>query len=315
MFDPEDAANGRADRRACEASALMEPFRIDSTAADHVGVLVNPSGDCGPQLIEIEAWARDLGLDVVDLGTSAEPSDIAAGCALVAALGGDGTILRALHVAMPHHAAVLGVNFGTVGFLADIDGDDLARALDRIAAGEATIDARTALVATMRTDPAQRVIAFNDVVVARQPGFGTARLRVEVGGEPMLALSGDGVVVASPTGSTAYTVGAGGPAVAPSLDAIVVTPLATQGSPLRSLVVDGSDRVRIDIEPSSAPLSVEIDGRTTHDMPAAADIEIHAAPRKARLVRTRPRTFYNDLAERLGPIAGAARRGRYETFT
>jgi NAD+ kinase len=291
----------------------MEAFRIGSNPGDRVGVLVNPSGDCTPQLLEISAWGRDLGVDIVELGTSADPIPINAGCALVIALGGDGTILRALQVAMPHHSAVLGVNFGTVGFLADIGRDDLTEALDRIAAGEAKVDARTALVATMAAAPEQRVIAFNDVVVARKPGHGTARLRIEVGGESMLALNGDGVVVASPTGSTAYTVGAGGPAVAPTLDAIVVTPLATQGSPLRSLVVDGSDSVRIDIEPLSAPLGVEIDGRTTHDIPAAADIEIHAAPRKARLVRTRPRTFYSDLAGRIGPMP--ARRGRYETLT
>jgi NAD+ kinase len=278
----------------------MEPFTFGGdNGAPPVGVLSTPSGDCGPQLMTIEAWARELGLAVVDLGTSAEPSDLAPGCELVIALGGDGTILRALQLAMAHHAAVLGVNFGTVGFLADIDGAALATALDALARGTATVDARTALVATLRTEPEQRLIAFNDVVIARRPGHGTARLRVAVGGEPMLALNGDGVVVASPTGSTAYTVGAGGPAVAPSLDAIVLTPLATQGSPLRSLVIDGSDSVSVGIEPSSAPVRVEIDGRTIHDLPPSAGLEICAAPRKARLVRTRPRTFYGDLAGRL----------------
>jgi NAD+ kinase len=283
---------------------MMEPFSIRNSAngAAPVGVLVNPSGECEPQLLEIAAWARELGLGLTDLGTSAEPRELAHECDLVIALGGDGTILRALQLAMGHHAAVLGVNFGTVGFLADIDGADLTAALDKIARGEAEIDARTALVATLEArgaPPDRHVIAFNDVVIGRIPGHGTARLRVTVGGQPMLRLTGDGVVVASPTGSTAYTVGAGGPAVAPSLDAIVITPLATQGSPLRSLVADGSDMVRIELEPLSAPVNVEIDGRTSHEMPAAAAVEIHAAPRKARLVRTRPRTFYEDLAGRI----------------
>jgi len=278
----------------------MPPFTITPDGArPAVAVLVTPTGDCAPQLLEIEAWARGLGLEMSALGTSAAPRELEPGSALVIALGGDGTILRALQLAMADHAAVLGVNFGTVGFLADIDGAHLTAALEIIARGEAQIDERTALVAALHTLPARQVIAFNDVVITRRPGFGTARLRVDVGGEPMLRLTGDGVVVASPTGSTAYTVGAGGPAVAPSLDAIVVTPLATQGSPLRSLVVDGSDSVRIEIEPVSAPVSVEIDGRMTHDMPAAAEIEIRAAPRKARLVRTRPRTFYADLASRI----------------
>ena len=202
---------------------------------------------------------------------------------------------------MAHHAAVLGVNFGTVGFLADIDGDDLAVALDKIARGEATVDARTALVATIATQAPARAASSPSTTSssAGSPATAPRGCASTVGGEPMLVLTGDGIVVASPTGSTAYTVGAGGPAVAPSLDAIVLTPLATQGSPLRSLVADGSDTVRIELAPSSAPVSVEIDGRTSLDMPAAAAVEIHAAPRKARLVRTRPRTFYEDLAGRL----------------
>jgi NAD+ kinase len=278
----------------------MEPFTLASQAdGSPVGVLVTPVGDHEPQLLMIETWARDHGLEVVDLGTSAEPSGRDPGCGLVIALGGDGTILRALQLAMTGHAAVLGVNFGHVGFLADIHGDDLGAALDRIGRDEARIEERTALVTTLRTDAPHRVVAFNDVVIGRRPGFGTARLRVEVGGESILALTGDGVVIASPTGSTAYTVGAGGPAVSPSLDAIVITPLATQGSPLRSLVVDGGDTVRIEIAPASAPLSVEFDGRMIEEMPASGALEVCTAPRKARLVRTRPRSFYRDLAHRL----------------
>jgi NAD+ kinase len=278
----------------------MEPFVLDSTAgAPRVGVLVNPSGECDPQLLTIEAWAREHGVQLAHLGTSAEPSGQDPDCVMVIALGGDGTILRALQIAMTEHAAVLGVNFGHLGFLADSAGDGLGAALETIARGEATVDERTALVATFGHAEPHRVVAFTDVGVARLPGFGSARLRVQVGGEPLLALNGDGVVVASPTGSTAYTLGAGGPAVAPSLDAIVLTPLASQGSPLRSLVADGSDLVRIEMAPGSAPLSVEIDGRTLDEMPTGATLEIHAAPRKARLLRTRPRTFYSDLtAER-----------------
>src|SRR4029079_5159433 len=278
----------------------MEPFILASpTCTGPVGVLAQSASACAAQLLTIQAWASQHGIEVVDLGTSAEPAGVDPGCQLVIALGGDGTILRALQLAMAHHAALLGVNFGHVGFLADIAGDELAEALERLAGGQALLDERTALVAETGAQPARRFIAFNDVVVARLPGFGLARLRVGVAGECLWVIEGDGIVIASPTGSTAYTVGAGGPAVAPSLDAIVITPLASQGTPLRSLVVDGSEVVRVELESGSAPLSVEIDGRTILDMPAAAGVEIHAAAHKARLVRTRPRTFYHDLAGRL----------------
>src|SRR4051812_40128232 len=278
----------------------MRPFALGSDVGrGSVGLLVTPSSECGPQRLMVEAWATEQGVGVLDLGTSATPNGMTPGCVLVIALGGDGTILRALQLAMPHQVGVLGINFGNVGFLADCHRDDFAAALDRVALGEARIDERTALLATIGTEPPRTTIAFNDVVVARRPGHGTARLRIEVDGEAVLQLRGDGVVVASPTGSTAYNVGAGGPAVAPSLDAIVVTPLATQGSRLRSLVLDGGGTVRVATEASSAPLRAEIDGRIIHDLPMPGVLEVEAAPHKARLVRTRPRTFYSDLARGL----------------
>jgi NAD+ kinase len=274
----------------------MRPLTLEPTAT--VGVLANPSGECAPQLLTVEAWAGAEGLRTVDLGTTDRAAELPEESGLVIALGGDGTILRALQLAMVHHAPVLGVNFGHLGFLADVDGDDLASALDRITSGEAQIDERTALVATSEIPVPQTVVAFNDLVISRRPGFGSARLHVEVSGEPVLDLTGDGLVVASPTGSTAYTVGAGGPAVSPTLDAIVLTPLAAQGTPLRSMVLDGRDTIRIEAAARSAPLAVEVDGRTMQDMPTPATVDVRTAAGKARLVRTRPRTFYGDLARR-----------------
>ena len=105
-----------------------------------MGVLAQSASSCAAELLTIRAWATRYGLEVVDLGTSAEPNGGDAGCQLVIALGGDGTILRALQVAMAQHAAVLGVNFGHVGFLADIRGDELSEALERMASGQALVD-------------------------------------------------------------------------------------------------------------------------------------------------------------------------------
>ncbi|HEV3378289.1 MAG TPA: NAD(+)/NADH kinase [Thermoleophilaceae bacterium] len=274
----------------------MRPLTLETSSV--VGVLANPSGECEPQLLAIQAWADERGLRVADLGTTDRTQELDEGYGLVIALGGDGTILRALQLAVVHHSPVLGVNFGHVGFLADIDGNALGSALDRIGRGEAQVDERTALVATMQTPEARPIVAFNDFVISRLAGFGTARLHVEVSGERVLDVTGDGLVISSPTGSTAYTVEAGGPAVSPTLDAIVLTPLAAQGSPLRSMVLDGSDTIRIETSARSAPLVVEVDGRKTHDMQTPATVDIRTMAGKARLVRTHPRTFYADLARR-----------------
>ena len=276
----------------------MDPFVLDAAGGGHVAVLVTPSGDCGPQLGILHRWSREQGIDVLELGTSAAPSESGGECRLIVALGGDGTILRALQLAMPHRAPVLGVNFGHVGFLADVDGEALEDALAAISAGAALVDERTVLVADFGDGPEHRVVAVNDIVIGRVPGHGAARVRLRVGEDELLPITGDGVVIASPTGSTAYTLGAGGPAVAPGLDAIVLTPLAAQGSPLRSLVVEGTDQLELERDPSSAPLAVEVDGRTRDDLPPFSVVRLRTAQRKARLLRTRPRTFYHDLAER-----------------
>ena len=154
---------------------------------------------------------------------------------------------------MAQHAAVLGVNFGHVGFLADIRGDELAEALERLAAGEALLDERTALVAADRDGAGSAASSRSTTWWSRAfrasawPGCGWWSRASRCS-----CCRATAIVIASPTGSTAYTVGAGGPAVAPSLDAIVITPLASQGTPLRSLVVDGSEVVRVELEPKRA---------------------------------------------------------------
>ena len=101
----------------------MPPLTLEPMPT--VGVLANPSGECAPQLLAIEAWAGAQGLRTVDLGTTDRAGEVPEAGGLVIALGGDGTILRALQLALVHHSPVLGVNFGHVGFLADIDGDEL----------------------------------------------------------------------------------------------------------------------------------------------------------------------------------------------
>ena len=244
----------------------MQPFTLapaSETAA--VGVLAQSASSCAAELLTIRAWATRYGLEVVDLGTSAEPDGGDAGCQLVIALGGDGAVLRALQVAMAQHAAVLGVNFGHVGFLADIRGDELSEALERVASGQALLDERSAGGADRggaRT-PVHRVQRRRDRAAAR---LRLARLSVVVAGGSLLVLEGDGVVIASrparrPTRS--------GPAARrwrrPSMPSS--SRRGRAGRALRSLVVDGSEVVRVELEPDSAPLSIEIDGPETHALP------------------------------------------------
>jgi len=271
------------------------PFTLDRPGT--VGYLVTPRGDgCAPQVAELEAWAKTHGLTVQPLGTPGARTETPDDCVLVVALGGDGTILEALKSAAPHAAPVLGVNFGTVGFLADVGRDGLTGALEAVAAGEARVERRMALDADV---DGQMVWAGNDVVLDRRPGHGSGRLRIEARGVHVFDVAGDGIVLASPTGSTAYTVSAGGPAMSPRVQAVVVTPLAATTGPVRSLVAAPDEPVRVEVRDGSAPLTVEIDGRAMGEAGPGSVLEVRPSATPALLLRTGVETYYDDLRTRL----------------
>jgi NAD+ kinase len=267
----------------------------------HVGVLVNPSGECAPQLLALQAWAGEQGLQVLDLGVVGrrDPAAPALGedCRLVVALGGDGTILEALRLAAPHGAPVLGVNFGHRGFLAATSREGLGEALRAIAAGDARVEARMAL--HVEGDAGEPREAYNEAVLARTPGRGSAHVVLEVHGGALLEVVGDGVVLSSPTGSTAYTLSAGGPVVSPHLDAVVLTPLAAQTAPLRSLVLAAGEPLRLRATEGSSPLLLEVDGRVSGEVPPGGGVAVRPADRPGLLLKTGAETFYDDLRTRL----------------
>jgi NAD+ kinase len=263
-----------------------------------VALLSAPGADGGPQSREVARWcaARELGLVTVGLS---DPSEAVDGVQLVIALGGDGTILRALRLSAPRGIPVLGVNFGHVGFLADVQRDQLTEALAAVAAGHARCERRTALHVVAGHGPPLDELAYNDVVLGRRAGHGSARIVVTVDGTRVVDVIGDGVIVATGLGSTAYTVSAGGPAVSPLLDALVLTPVAANTGPLRSLVVGAQEGLRLLARDDSAPLTVEVDGQTSAELEPGGHLDLGRAACAALLLRTKPDTFYDDLRDRL----------------
>jgi NAD+ kinase len=176
-------------------------------------------------------------------------------CSLVFALGGDGTALRALALAAPAGTPVLGVNFGRLGFLTEVAAEQLEPALRLIDERRATIEDRAALRAELIT--ARGLLgsyaAYNDAVLSRTPGRGPAAVAVQVQGTLFARYACDAVLISTATGSTAYNFAAGGPLVAPQVNAVVVTPVAPHGPFNRSLVVDaGHISFRSERPPTSA---------------------------------------------------------------
>jgi NAD+ kinase len=275
-----------------------EVFSLARDAPAGVAIVPAPRADCGAEIVQVQEWCARHGLPVEVLRRG-DGDDPGGAWQLVVALGGDGTILRALRLAAPAGAPVLGVNLGRVGFLADVQPADLPAALAAVADGRARVERRGALRVTVEGGSALEEVAYNDVVLGRRAGHGAARVVVEVDGTELVSLYCDGVLVASALGSTAYTVSAGGPAISPLLDAMVLTPLAAQTGPLGSLVLGPGDDVRLIADEDSAPMRIEIDGRTTIGVPAGTAVSVCRAAHESLLLRTTPDTFFEHLRDRL----------------
>jgi NAD+ kinase len=191
---------------------------------------------------------------------------------------------------------VLGVNLGKLGFLAEIDVPDLPGALSAIDDHEFTIEPRLAVDAAIG---GQVVTALNDVAVVRFPGQATAVVAVRVAGQPFVSYAADAVVIATPTGSTAYSFSAGGPIVSPVVEALLVTPAAPHSAYNRGLVLSTRDSLALEILPASGRLAVEVDGQVAAHVGPGDRIDLRPRPGAARVVRLGRTTFYQRARRKL----------------
>ena len=230
-----------------------------------VALVLHPTRPVAAPLETLERWTRESGLDLVQIPTAGGPErevalrgELQPGD-LVVALGGDGTVLSALRAAAPHNAPVLGVACGSLGALTSVQGDGLEDALQRVRSGDWT--ARRLPALAIHPADAPEEWAVNDFVVVRR-GAGQVVVDVSVDDELYVRLAGDGLIVASPLGSSAYSMAAGGPLLAAGTLALVCTPLAMHGGSAPPLVVPATANVRIEVHPSFAGFDIEIDGHT-----------------------------------------------------
>jgi NAD+ kinase len=222
---------------------------------------------------------------------------------LLVTFGGDGTLLRGARLLSGRNVPILGVNFGRVGFLTSVDRHGAREALLAFASGDYRLSPRSALSATVRADDgvARSVhFALNDVVLHKGGVARVVRFQVLIDGEPMGPVSGDGLVIASPTGSTAYSLSAGGPVVVPSLDAMVVTPICAHTLGVRPLVVRGDAEIQVQsIDTSTRELLASFDGQETAMFGPHDTLEIRQAVAGVVLVRFGEPGFFRTLRDKL----------------
>ncbi|MBL7502655.1 NAD(+)/NADH kinase [Frankia sp. CNm7] len=277
-----------------------------------VGIVLHPLRDSAEAVTAILDWANARGAQVLGIGDeigrlrcAAQPvpaQELGRRSDLIVSLGGDGTMLRAMRLADGGQAPVLGVNLGKLGFLAEVDVPDLPDALGAIDQRRYTVEPRLAVDADVH---GETVSAFNDIAVVRVPGHGRAAISLRVGDRPFVSYGADAVVVATPTGSTAYSFSAGGPIVSPSVEALLVTPAAPHSAFNRGLVLSVHDALALDVLPASGRLAVEVDGRVSGYVEPGASVVMRARPAAAHVVRLGRTTFY-ERAQRKLRLVGSA---------
>jgi NAD+ kinase len=229
-----------------------------------LALVVHPTRPVTGALETLERWAKEHEVEVVQIPTDGgsdrdlAPKDQLDDGDLVVTLGGDGTVLAGLRAATTVDSPVLGVACGSLGALTAVRADRLEDALDRFQAGD--WDARRLPALVITPEGADPTWAVNDFVVARH-GAGQVVVGLTAGDELYVRLSGDGLIVATPLGSSAYSMAAGGPVLSPDTAAIVCTPLAMHGGNAPPLVIPASTPARVEIHPSFSGFHIEIDGR------------------------------------------------------
>jgi NAD+ kinase len=265
-----------------------------------IGFVWNPHSDRVPELLErARAWCSSRGIETWDAAGDAQDRIVEALGAtdVVCVLGGDGTFLRTARAIGGSGVPALGVNLGRIGFLAKVEPDGLERAMEQVATDDYTVEDRFRISARLvRADgDSEEHACLNEVVVARGSRVRMIQLEVEVSGSHLATYVADGVVVATPTGSTAYSFSAGGSVLDPRLRNMVITPVAGYLSPLHSVVAGEDHEVRITLREATDGALVSVDGQLDIPIAVGDRVEVRALTEPLRMVELAGSTPFYDL--------------------
>jgi NAD+ kinase len=266
---------------------------------------------CAAELRRLTVWLKRRGLDVlIPAGETPRPEDRSRpvltsgqlrGVDLVVVLGGDGTLLSAARAIHPRRVPILGVNFGGLGFLADVSTDRMLPALEQVLAGRYRQEPRMMLRASV-VDAAGRVVeaahGLNDIVL-HQTGKRAIVIQATLAGTPLGAFRADGIIVATPTGSTAYSLSAGGPVVEPTLNVLIATPICPHTLSLRPLVFPAGQTLELRVPPSETEVMLTLDGQVSLAFRPDQSVRITRAARPIWFLQAGERSFYEVLRAKL----------------
>lgn len=269
-----------------------------------------------PHLVAIGAWLHARGIDAVfETATAAlmpstdgyrvsDKQEIVHSVDIVVVLGGDGTLLSMADsiAAAGTSLPILGINFGSLGFLTEVTLAELYESLEAALSGAARVEDRMMLQSTTARGDATmgRHVALNDVVITKAAHARMIDLSVSVGDEFVTRVKADGLIIATPTGSTAYNLAAGGPIVHPSVDAMILTPIAPHTLTNRPVVITGSSAVRVKpVIESRDEVFVTFDGQAGFQLQEGDEIHVRRTERPLRLIRPSTRSYFDVLRQKL----------------
>jgi NAD+ kinase len=241
---------------------------------------------------------------ILELGKDAQEVDLE----LAVVLGGDGTILKAAELVRASQTPLLGINLGHVGFLAESEKNEIGSTISRVVAKDYLVKERLTLDVSVKLDGKEvyRTWALNEATVEKSARERMLEVVVEVDGRPLSSFGCDGIVISTPTGSTAYAFSAGGPVVWPSVDALLMVPLSAHALFARPLVISPNSLLAVEVLKRSAGTGVLwCDGRRSTELPAGARVEVRKSDKSVRLARLRQGPFTDRLVKKFSlPVDG-----------
>jgi NAD+ kinase len=282
------------------------------TTLRRIGLIANPEkADCRDVVeraaVAIRATGRSVAMDPDTMSMLGWPDRATASARrlseltdLILVFGGDGTMLRVARAVAGSGTPILGINAGGLGFLTAAASDQVDLTLDHLWAGNVVVESRPLLEATLdRAGQPKRQLALNDFVISRSQLLRLIEIDVCVDGIPLTCYRGDGLIVSSPTGSTAYSLAAGGPAVTPDAQVIVLTPICPHTLSNRSVIVSLRSTIRIQILASRVETFLSADGQVQLSLTGDDTVLVRRSPKSVRLARLASGSFFETLRQKL----------------
>jgi len=269
---------------------------------EKIGIVVNQKKKGAPELCEkLKSWLTKRDIPVQD-SLSVSLEDLIESSTLLLCLGGDGTILSVVSRMKSRVVPILGVNFGKLGFLTEAKAEEVFEELNAYLLQKPAVEKRLMLSCTAKSkkaDQDRRFIALNDIVISREGLARILHLDVTISGEKFTSFRGDGVVIASPTGSTAYSLSAGGAVVHPKLEAFLITPICPHALNLRALVIGADEKItiRIRTENPQEKALLTADGQEKIEIDDSYSVEVTRFHMPLSLVKSTKRSYLQTLRE------------------